>query len=212
MGIFTVNEKDYITARSIITYKDHLFPKMKNENTLIDFLMDKSYLDIGSGANHIYTQSLLFKLLHKKSRYAKGIDNCCSELKPHPNFINKTLFDTGLTKNSIDIATCQYVLYSHIKTINNLKKAFKEIYRILKVGGELRVYPIYYGNYFLGEPAFKKYLEQKFIISIIDPLYSVDTNKRLYINGNLKLKPDVKTMEWIRHNILDVKTIVFTKR
>ena len=73
------------------------------------------------------------------------------------------------------------MLYSHIKTIENLKKAFREIHRILKSGGEIRIYPIYYGNYFLGDESFKRHLQRKFKITIIDPVYSVDTNKKLYI-------------------------------
>ena len=212
MGIFTVDEDDYITARSIITYKGHLFPQLKDNDSLINKLMKQSFLDIGSGANHIYKESLLYKLIHKKAKWAKGIDICCSKLKNSPHFINRTLYDTGLDENSINVATCQYVLYSHIKTIEDLKKAFKEIHRILKKGGEIRIYPIYYGNYFLGDESFKRHLQRKFKITIIDPVYSVDTNKRLYIKGKLVLKPDVKIMEWIRHNILDVKTVIFTKK
>ena len=33
-----------------------------------------------------------------------------------------------------------------------------------------------------------------------------------YIKGKLTPKPDVKFMEWVRHKILDVKTVVFTKK
>ena len=207
-----IDEDDYITARSIVTYKDHLFPELEDNNSLINKLINKSFLDIGSGANHIYTESLLYKLIHKKSKWSKGIDICCSKFKNNPFFINRSLYDTGLDKNSINIAVCQYVLYSHIKTIETLKKAFKEIHRILKVGGEIRIYPIYYGNYFLSDKSFKRHLQRKFKITIIDPKYSVDTNKKLYIKDKLTPKPDVKIMEWIRHNILDVKTVIFKKK
>ena len=81
MGILTVDEDEYITARSIITYRGHLFPEFKNNNSLVQSLMEKSFLDIGSGANHIYKDSLLYKLIHKNAKWSKGIDICCSKLE-----------------------------------------------------------------------------------------------------------------------------------
>lgn len=217
IDIFQKGEDNYITGRSITNYRKHLFPDIKTNNKLIETFNNKKYLDLGCGLNYLLSTSLLYNINKKyKNVWAKGLD--IYKLKKHPTFINKSLFDTQLKSSSIDIITVQFVLYSHIKNVNLLKKAFTEIHRILKKNGEIIIYPIYYGNYFLGNDNFKKWLNRRFKIEIINPLFDVDNNKKLDIKDCNKDEKicyknfsDSYIMEWTRHNILNVKTVIFTK-
>ena len=206
---FRCCENKYVTGRNITSYNKHFFPGV-SRNKMIQTLLSKRYLDVGSGLNHTIPNSLISILKDKGSRYAKGMD--IVEQKHSPIYINASIMKTGLRSNSIDMMTSQYVLYSHIKTIPTLKRAFKEIHRILKKNGEIRVYPIYYSNYYMGDKGLKRYIDNLFDIEIIEPKFYIDKNKTLLHKGKLENLGDSYLMEWARHKILQAKTIIFKKK
>ena len=129
-NIFMMNHMKYITGRSIQNYLNHIFPSFKTQKELIAFMKNKKLLDLGSGLNHLINNSLLSKINKEHNTWAKGLD--IVSLPPDPNYIEKSLFDTKIKSNSVDIIISQFVLYSHINSIKLLKKAFTEIHRILK--------------------------------------------------------------------------------
>ena len=207
---FRCCEDKYVTGRNITSYNKHFFPEY-TRNQMIKLLMSKRFLDVGSGLNHTIPNSLICILKDKGSRYAKGMDIVEFE-KKSPSYINASIMKTGLKSNSIDMMTSQYVLYSHVKTISHLKKSFKEIHRILKKNGEIRIYPIYYGNYYLGDNGLKRYIDKLFDVKIIEPEFYIDKNKTLLYGGELENLGDSYLMEWVRHKILQVKTVIFKKK
>lgn len=210
-GWFMKSHMDYITGRNIQSYLHHFFPHLKKKTLLRD-LKNKSVLDLGSGLNHLVPNSFLVELAKKNIR-VKGLD--IVKLPPHPLYIKESLYDTKLPSNSIDLILSQYILYSHIYTVKLLRKALREIDRILVKGGELRVYPVYFGNYYLGNERLKLWIDQKFSINVIEPEFYVDRNKKLChvpCKGKYEVFKDSYTMEVTRHYIMDVKTIIFTKK
>ena len=146
-NFFMTNHMDYVTGRSLQNYLKHLFPNIKSEQKLLDHMKNLRFLDLGSGINHINKPSLLYKLNKLPNTWAKGLD--VVDLPKHNNYIKGSLFNTKFRSNSIDIILCQYVLYSHINTVTLIKKALIEAFNILKLGGEMRIYPVYFGNYYL---------------------------------------------------------------
>jgi len=210
INLFKCPEDDYITGRNFESYYKHLLLDYKRKN-IISLLKNKKLLDLGSGLNHKLDNSLISILNKKGSNYVKGMD-IVEYKEKSPLYINASLFNTGLSNNSIDIILSQYVLYSHINKINDLKKAFIEIYRILRKDGEIRIYPIYYGNYYLGNMKLKKFIDNKFTIKILNPEFYIDKNKILQKNNKFETFGDSYIMESLRHIILKVKTIVFIKK
>ena len=208
---FMKSHMDYITGRNIQSYLHHFFPHLKKKIVLHN-LKNKSVLDLGSGLNHLVPNSFLAEL-DKKNIWAKGLD--VAKLPRHPLYIKESLYDTKLSSNSIDLILSQYVLYSHISTVKLLKKALREIDRILVKEGEFRVYPVYFGNYYLGDERLKRWIDKKFFINVIEPEFYVDRNKKLChvpCKGEYEVFKDSYTMELVRHYIMDVKTIVFIKK
>ncbi len=208
---FMKSHMDYITGRNIQSYLHHFFPHLKKK-TVLKSLRNKYVLDLGSGLNHLVPKSFLVEL-DKNDIWAKGLD--IVNLPRHPLYMKESLYDTKLPSNSIDLILSQYVLYSHIYTVKLLKKALREIDRILVRGGEFRVYPVYFGNYYLGDERLKRWIDTKFFIDIIEPEFYVDRNKKLChipCEGEYEVFKDSYTMELVRHYIMDVKTVIFTKK
>ena len=207
---------DYVTGRNAQSYLRHLFPDYSSEKELVGELRrDKVLvLDLGSGLNHLMNSSLITKLNKgEPGSVAVGLD--IVKLPDHPSFVEASLFKTKLKASSFDIVLSHYVLYSHIETIKLLKKAFVEVLRILRKGGELRVYPVYFGNYFLGDEGFKTWIQDRFEVEVLSPRYYVDRSKKKCLmpcTGEYETFGDSQLMERMRHNQLDVKTVVFIKK
>jgi len=211
-NIFMENHMEYITARSLQNYIKHLFPSFTSEKQLLLSIKNKKLLDLGSGLNHMVKSSLITKMNKEPNSWSKGLD--IVDLPRHNNYIKASLYKIPLLPNSVNIIVSQYVLYSHINSIKLIKKAFTEIYRILTVGGEARIYPVYFGNYYFGNNNFKLWILQRFSVNIIQPKFHIDNNKKkcnLPCKGKYKNFSDSYIMEKIRHHVMDVKTIVLTK-
>jgi len=211
-NFFMNNHMKYITGRNMQTYLKHLYPSFKYEKCLLKHLRGKKILDLGSGLNHLLPQSFISKLNKQPRTWAKGID--IVNLPNHRNFLKQSLFHTNLRNSFLDLIVCQYVLYSHVNSVELLKKTFKEVHRILKKGGEIRIYPVYFGNYSLGDKNFEKWIRQRFQVKTIDPSFYIDTQKKkclLPCTGKYETFSDSYWMEKARHELLDVKTIILKK-
>ena len=213
IDILKKGHMNYVTSRDIYSYLYHLFPELNSTNDLIILLKKKRFLDIGSGLNHLNKDSLLYKLNKKGSKWAKGIE--ISKFNKNKSYIHESLYNTKLPDNYIDMIVSHYVLYSHIYDILKLKKTLKETYRILKRTGEIRIYPVYFGNYYLGNNKFKKWINKHFTVKLINPKYYCDKNKILCnypCNEKFEIYSDKHIMEIIRHYVLNVKTVIFIKK
>ena len=113
-----------VTGRTMEGYKRHLFPDIdtKSQSKFLDFFKNKKYLDMGSGINHLFEKSLLYKLIKRKYS-AMGMD-LYKFPTPQKNFTTGTVFRTKLKNESLDIITSQYFLYYWLDEPEKLIKAF----------------------------------------------------------------------------------------
>ena len=175
-----------VTGRTMEGYMKHLFLdlKIKSKKNFLNYFKNKNYLDMGSGINHLYSKSLLFHLLKKKYK-ALGMD-LYKFPTPQKNFKSGTVFKTNLKKNNFDIITSQYFLYYWLDDPKKLLKAFKELNRILKKGGTLRIYPVYFGNYHYNNNNLINYLEDNFNILVKKPNFFKEKVAYIYPGENIK--------------------------
>jgi len=174
-----------VTGRTLEGYHRHLFPDLKNKSKseFIKYFKNKNFLDMGSGINHIYNKSLLNHVL-KKGYKAMGMD-LYKFPKPQKHFKSGTVFKTKLKSNSFDIITSQYFLYYWLDDSKELIKAFKELNRILKKGGSIRIYPVYFGNYHYNDEKLITYLDNNFNIIVKKPKFYQERVAYIYPGDGL---------------------------
>ncbi len=175
-----------VTGRKLEGYRNHLFPdiKSKSKSNFLNYFSKKNYLDIGCGINHLYSKSLLYQVI-KLNYKAKGMDLYNFHV-PNKHFQSGTVFKTKLKSNSFDIITSQYFLYYWLDEPKKLIKAFKELNRILKKKGSIRIYPVYYGNYHYNDDDLLKYLDYNFNITVIKPNFFKERVAYIYPGENIK--------------------------
>ena len=157
-------DKAPVTGRDEISYKQHLFYDIKD---VYKYLKNKSFLDVGCGINHIYEKALLYKL-NKKGYQAQGMDLYEFPIE-YPNFKSGSIYKIPFLKKSFDVITSQYFLYYWVDDTKELLKAYKEMFRVLKPKGEIRIYPVYFGNFHFNDHKLLTYLINNFHIDVIRP-------------------------------------------
>ena len=183
------NERAYIegeipiTGRTKENYSVHIFPDIKD---ILSHLKEKDYLDIACGINHEYPESLLRKLTGNKKRHGLDIHNKDTQLGK-VKYFNRSIYQTGFKNNSYDCITINNFLYFWESKPTNLLTIFKELYRILKKDGEIRIFPVYYGNYHLENIELHSYLNEHFNIRCLFPKKDYSKESPIYIeNGEIK--------------------------
>jgi ubiquinone/menaquinone biosynthesis C-methylase UbiE len=203
-----------VTGRGIESYVKHLFADLDgSKDDVFKYLKHRKFLDIGCGINHLYKNALLHKLIKKKYD-ATGLDLYTFPQK-HPNFVSASIMATGLKSNYYDTITSQYFLHYWMDNPKDLLKAFKEIHRILKKNGTLRIYPIYYGNYHYNDNTFIKYIDKYFKVKVIKPkfyrekvayIYPGEGRKDIKLTNN-----SVPEKEAQDATTLEASVVIFTK-
>ena len=198
-----------VTGRSLNYYLKSIFVDFKTQEALFKWLKGKKFVDVGSGINHIYNKSLLYKLIHKKYK-AYGLDIAKVDKSRH--YLKKSIFKTGISSNSCDIVAINNLLYFHLHKMSQIKRALKELHRILKKDGELRIFPIFYGNYFLGDDDLKEFINKLFFVRILSPKNLRNENPIFLIDDEIvKGDKQVGIGECKIMERLDSKTVVFKK-
>ena len=198
-----------VTGRSLNYYLKSIFVDFKNKNDLIKYLKGKKFVDIGSGINHIYDKALLYKLIHKKYK-AYGLD--IAKVDKNKHYLQKSIFTTKIPRNSCDMLAINNLLYFHLHKTSQIKRALKEMHRILKKDGELRIFPIFYGNYYLGDEDLKEFINKLFFIRILSPK-NLRNEIPIFLIDNEVVKGDkqVGIGECKIMERLDSKTVIFKK-
>ena len=227
-----------VTGRNWHSYAQHLFADIPKKN-LVGYLANKDFLDIGSGLNHIYQDGLVYKVFRNgnkngtedRSRNSSRKKAIGMDIHPFPNsnrFKHGSIYNTKLSNSSFDIITSQYLVYYWIDDVKGLKKVFKEIHRILKKGGQFRIYPVFYGDYHYNDKSLMKYIHNRFKVEIYKPRFVMErvryidnndidsnnpnNNEEIAIREMKKAPPGVSQKEREDHNNLVAHTLILTKK
>lgn len=186
------NEREYIEGKIPITgrtkenYSINIFPDV---NDVINYLREKDYLDIACGINHEYSESLLRKLTGDKKRH--GLDIHDKDKKVNKvRYFNRSIYNTNFRNNTYDCITINNFLYFWESKADKLLLIFKELYRILKKDGEIRIFPVYYGNYHLDNIELYRYLNNNFYIRCLFPKNDYSKESPIYIENKEIKKTD----------------------
>jgi len=207
-----------ITARSLENYQIQLFPDVEN---VLNHLKKKDYLDIACGINHLYPESLLCQLSNKGSNNKKrhGLDvhskdeevDGCNNKKIQ--YYKKSVYNTKFPDSSYDCITINNFLYFWELKTENLLRSFKELHRICKKGGEIRIFPIFFGNYYLDNIELFDYLNEHFSIRLLRPKKDYSSESPVYLEGG-EIKPTPKsngTIEYSANHKLMANCLILTK-
>ncbi len=163
----SLKERDYIegtipiTGRSLQNYSIQLFPDI-NQSSIVNYLKQKDYLDIACGINHLYPKSLLRTLTGSKKRHGLDIHDQQQTDKTTVKYFKGSIFKTSFPDNSYDCITINNFLYFWENNNQKLLGAYKELNRILKKNGILRIFPVFFGNYYNDSVELYDYLNANF--------------------------------------------------
>jgi hypothetical protein len=191
-----VKGKIPITGRSFTNYSIQLFPDVSSTK-LISYMNDKDYLDLACGINHLYPQSLLSKIKGSKKRHGLDIHNK-SDKFDEIYYYKASSHKTGLPNHSYDCITINNYLYFWETNSDNLLKIYKELYRICKKDGEIRVFPVFFGNYYNDNIELFDYLNQNFSVRLLRPKKDYSNESAIYLDND-KIKKLDKSNGSVEH-------------
>ena len=174
------------TGRSLENYSVQLFPDVSNPLT---YLKNKDYLDLACGINHMYDKSLLCQLAKSSRGKINGLDihNDSKCLYPNMKYFKGSSHKLEFPDNSYDCITINNYLYFWEFNTKNLIKIYKELFRVLKLGGEIRIFPIFYSNYDNDNVELMDLLNECFFIKCLRPKKDYSKESPIYIeNGEIK--------------------------
>ena len=196
---FREKERAYIegkipkTGRSIKNYSVQLFPDI-DEGKLLNSLVDKDYLDIACGINHLYPESLLCQLKGNKKRHGLDIHESKSKTKGIQYF-KGSIYNIHLPKHSYDCITINNFMYFWESNPHKLLQMYKELYKLLKLNGKLRIFPVYYGNYYCDNVELYDYLNENFTIQCLRPKKDYSKEAPIYLEkGEIKQTKPINGM------------------
>ena len=173
------------TGRSIKNYSVQLFPDI-DPTKLLNYLVNKDYLDIACGINHLYPESLLCQLKGNKKRHGLDIHGSDNKTKGIQYF-KGSIYNLNFPKNSYDCITINNFMYFWESNPNKLMNMYKELYKILKMNGKLRIFPVYFGNYFCDNVELYDYLNEFFSIQCLRPKKDYSKEAPIYLEkGEIK--------------------------
>ena len=178
-----VEGKIPITGRSIQNYSIQLFPDI-DQSKLLKSLLDRDYLDIACGINHLYKESLLCKLKGTKKRHGLDIHSSNSTHKK-VKYFKGSIYNMNFSKNSYDCITINNFMYFWESNPQKLLQMYKELYKILKKDGILRIFPVYYGNYSCDNIELYNYLNIHFSIQCLRPEKDYSKESPIYLENDI---------------------------
>ena len=181
----TLKDRSYIegkipkTGRSFTNYSVQLFPDI-----------EKSKLLIHLKVNHMYNESLLCQLSKGKRRDGLDIHSDKQTSCPNVNYYKGTSLKTNLSSNTYDCITINNYLYFWEYNTKKLIQIYKELFRILKPGGELRIFPIFFSNYHNDNVELLDLLNELFFVKCLRPKKDYSKESPIYMTKSEIKKTD----------------------
>lgn len=208
----SLNTRDYnnqipITGRSYVNYSMQLFPDIPKKQ-LLTYMGTKDYLDIACGINHLYPKSLLNMIKGTKMKHGLDIHS-----KSEGNYFKGSIYKTSFNNNSYDCITINNFLYFWEYKPDNLLKIYKELHRICKKNGEIRVFPVFFGNYHQDKVELFEYLNNNFRLQLVRGNdYSKEIPIYMEDGEILKAEPVVKDQEYkLNHQLMAYALVLYKK-
>lgn len=179
-----VDKKIPITGRSSTNYSIQLFPDISTQK-LYDYLKDKDYLDLACGVNHLYRDSLLYRLSKRNpSKKRHGLDiHSKTETFEEIEYYKGSALRLSFPNNSYDCITINNYLYFWENKDANIIKIFKELHKVCKVGGEIRIFPIFFGNYYNDNIELFDMLNELFSVRLLRPKRDYSKESPIYLEN-----------------------------
>ena len=197
-----------ITARTTDLYKMHLFPEC-SEKEFIEKISNKRILDVGCGYNPLYDESLISMLVNNKKKLKTTITGCDIIDMSMPNYRKCSIYTMKF--NNVDTILINNLMYFWINKPKDLLKAFKNLYKNVKSGGEIRIFPVYLNSYHQNNDAIKKFINENFFVRMIkpnyydeDPFYQDKENDSIFVLTGLG-KKEAKINEMLNSHTLILK-------
>ena len=184
-----VSGKIPITGRSLQNYATQLFPDIDPKKVL-PYVGTKDYLDVACGINHLYPESLLRNLQGPKTKTKIGLDihslaNAATNNKVnYTNYTKGSIYKTNFKSGSFDCITVNNFMYFWEQNPHKLLEIYKEIYRLLRVGGEIRIFPVFFGNYSCDNIELFEYLNTHFVIRCLRPKTDYSKESPVYLEDD----------------------------
>ena len=184
-----------------------LFPDIPKKQ-LLTYMGTKDYLDVACGINHLYPKSLLSMIKGSKKKHGLDIHS-----KSEGNYFKGSIYKTPFNNNSYDCITINNFLYFWEYKPDNLLKIYKELHRICKKNGEIRVFPVFFGNYHQDKVELFEYLNNNFRLQLVRGNdYSKEIPIYMEDGEILKAKPVVKDQEYKLNHQLMAYALVLHKK
>ena len=158
-----------VTARTIDLYEQQLFPDCKNNKLFLDCLKNKRILDVGCGYNPLYDESLISILSSNKKKFNSKITGCDIVDLEMPNYKKCSIYTMNFS--NVDMILINNLMYFWLNKPKDLLRAYKNMHKNLKSGGEIRIFPVYLNSYHQNNEALKKFINENFYIRMIKPTY-----------------------------------------
>ncbi len=168
-----------VTGRSVENYAIQLFPDI--DGSLTRHVGTKDYLDVACGINPMYPKSLLCSLKGSRKKHGLDIHECTEPVAPGVRYVRASAYKTGLPSHSYDCITVNNFMYFWESHPQKLLQLYKEMNRLLKKGGTLRIFPVFYGNYACDNVDLHDYLNTHFCIQCLRPKHDYSKEAPVYI-------------------------------
>ena len=198
-----------VTARTIDLYRDHLYPDCQSDKEFLGKLKNKRMLDVGCGYNPLYDTSLIQVVNGNKKEFNSQVTGCDIIDMKMPNYSKSSIYTMNFTH--VDTILINNLMYFWINKPKDLLRAYKNLYKLLKPGGEIRVFPVYMNSYHQNNDELKKFINDHFFVRMIkpdyydeDPFYQDKEHDEIYVLEGLG-KKEAKINKMLNSHTLILK-------
>ena len=87
------------------------------------------------------------------------------------------------SENSYDCITINNFMYFWESNPQKLLKMYKELYKLIRIGGTIRIFPVFYGNYYCDNVELFDFLNSHFSIQCLRPNKDYSKESPIYLEN-----------------------------